>query len=105
MHPIQEEVVERLRTQFGDIALFFWNGLDGQEIGLIWRPKKFLLEKFAILNCSDKIVVSDSLDAAAGLGSEKESKDTTAFTIPNTAAILKRMVAAAEGLIVDVTIN
>lgn len=58
---IQEEIVDRLRQQFGQYALFFWNGLKGDCVNIIWKPSSFLPKKLSILDCSARVPI-DSTD-------------------------------------------
>lgn len=97
-HPLQEEIVEDLRATFADDALFFWNGLAGGEVGVVWRPKAFLPSKFSILNCQDRLPCS-------GGGAVGNGGDAAGYTLPNVSALLKRMIAIGDGLIVDAIIN
>jgi len=76
--PIQEEIVGKLRRDFGDVAVFFWNGLSGQDILVVWKPAAFLPSKFGILQAANKVVLESS-------------------AILNTAQIVTKMIALGEG--------
>ena len=94
-HPIQSEIVDRLRATYSD-AIFLWNALHGKEIGIIWRPKTFLPKKFAILNCKRRsAVASDSTEA-------NSSNSAAQWTVPNVDELLSEIVHSSEGLIVNV---
>lgn len=43
------EVVESLRERFGDMALFFYNELSPEVVGLLWRPQNFKTSPFSIM--------------------------------------------------------
>lgn len=43
------EVVESLRENFGDKALFFFNELSPEVIGLVWRPQTFNNVSFSVM--------------------------------------------------------
>lgn len=75
---IQEEIIGKLRRDFGDVAVFFWNGLSGQDILVVWKPAAFLPGKFGILQAANKVVLESSV-------------------ILNTAQIITKMIAVGEG--------
>jgi hypothetical protein len=75
---IQEEIIGKLRRDFGDVAVFFWNGLSGQDILVVWKPAAFLPGKFGILQAANKVVLESS-------------------AILNTAQIITKMIAVGEG--------
>ena len=43
------EVVEALRERFRDHALFFFNELSPEVIGLLWRPNSFSTMSFSVM--------------------------------------------------------
>jgi hypothetical protein len=43
------EVVESLRERFGDKALFFYNEISPEVIGLLWRPQTFKAMSFSVM--------------------------------------------------------
>lgn len=91
-NPVQEDIVGKLRETYGHIALFFWNGLRGREIVLIWRPNIFL-PKLALqaLNMKHKLA--------------RQDKDQNPMVITNAASIIAEIIASSEGLINNVDFN
>ena len=81
--PVQEEIVDTLRREFDDVALFFWNGIKGNEVGIVWKPAAFLPDKFKILRCTNRIAVTTS-------------KQET-LTVFNATELVTRILAAGEG--------
>ena len=49
---LQEEIVAAMRAQFGHLALFFWNGITGDSIHIVWKPAAFIPQSFGILDCA-----------------------------------------------------
>ena len=84
---VQEEVVANLRSQFDDFALVFWNGLDGREVNLVWKPAAFLPEKFKILSSTNRIATA---------GTAATSQDSLSSVL-NIAEIVIKMVAVGDG--------
>jgi hypothetical protein len=85
--PVQEEVVAKLRNQFDDFALVFWNGLEGHEVNLVWKPAAFLPEKFKILSSSNRIAIT---------GTAAASQDSLSSVL-NVAEMVVKMVAVGDG--------
>eukprot|EP01033_Poteriospumella_lacustris_P005404 gene5401-3849_t len=50
-HPVQAEVVQKLRDVFGPQALFFWDETDGAKVGILWRPRFTRPRPFAVMDC------------------------------------------------------
>lgn len=48
-HPLQEQLVQKLRVHFGDTALFFWDARSGRHLGVLWRPVTRNPAPFAVL--------------------------------------------------------
>jgi len=84
VHPIQEELVRRLRATFGSEALFFWNALSGKEIGVVWRPRVLQPSSFAVLACKGRAV-----------------QDGASTTEANIAQLLCEMLDLSDGLLVQ----
>lgn len=40
--PLQEEFIQSLRQKYGRLALFFWNGMVGDELYIVWKPRALL---------------------------------------------------------------
>ena len=85
-HPIQEDLVSKLRRAFGSSALFFWNSSSGREIGLIWRPRLLQPSSFAVLACKDRQMC--------------DAEDST-MTEANMPQLLCEMLDVADGLVVQ----
>jgi len=84
--PVQEEIVARLRETFGDVALFFWNGIKGTEISIVWKPSAFLPEKLKILHVTNRIAVGTEGSAVGGT-----------LSVLNTVELVTRMLACGAG--------
>ena len=91
-NPIQEDIVQKLRETYGNMALFFWNSMKGREVCMIWRPNVFM-PKLALqaLNMKYKLASQD--------------KDKNPMIITNVASIIAEIVASSEGLINNVDFN
>ncbi len=50
-HPVQAEVVDKLRKLFGSQALFFWDETNGDQVGVLWRPSFTRESPFAVMDC------------------------------------------------------
>lgn len=50
-HPVQAEIVQKLRHVFGPQALFFWDETDGAKVGILWRPRFTRPRPFAVMDC------------------------------------------------------
>ena len=85
-NPIQEDIIQRLRDQYGRVALFFWNSFKGREICVIWRPSLFMPKiGLNIMHMKNKITFSDEIP----------------LVIPNTTSLVAEMIASSEGLLSD----
>lgn len=93
--PVQSKLVNSLRDKFGHAALFFWNHMRGDRIGLVWRPTLFLPAKFSVKDCSGRLPIVGLSDKANSGGS------TSALTIVNVAGLIAEMVSLSDGLIYD----
>lgn len=94
-NPSQEFVFNKLRQHFKDDALFFWNGVTGRELGLVWRPKLFLPQKFSILNSKNRVAVGEGGD----------SDDQAHIVLPNIAEIISKIIAASDGLLTKAVVK
>lgn len=91
-NPVQAEIVDRLRARFGRMALFFWDCLQGREVGIVWRPRRFESQTLSILEARHKLPIELSLD----------SNDGGAFTVVNTTELMADILAACDGTIAEV---
>ena len=55
---VQEEIVTKLRKQFNDVALFFWDETAGDRLGVMLKPKAFITSTFSSTNSRRKISIS-----------------------------------------------
>jgi hypothetical protein len=84
-----------LTKTFGGFAIFFWNGLKGDEIGIMWRPRVFLTQNFSVMECSSRIVIPDDTNVGGSV----------APTVVNVASILSDIIAACDGMVADISIR
>lgn len=57
-HPLQEEILDALRRNYGDVALFFWNGLQGRDVYVVWRPAAFLPKPWKVTLAANRMPLS-----------------------------------------------
>jgi len=57
-HPLQEEILVTLRRNYGDVALFFWNGLHGRDVYVVWRPAAFLPKPWKVTLAANRMPLS-----------------------------------------------
>ena len=94
-NPVQEQLFHKIRAAFGEDALFFWNGVTGRELCLVWRPRRFLPQKFQILTCKNRIAVGSGSSSSSSSSSSNEMQ----YTVPNVAEIISRIIGASDGLL------
>jgi Nrap protein PAP/OAS1-like domain 5/Nrap protein domain 6 len=63
MNSLQEGVVFRLRKQFQDVAIFFWDDTQGDRLGVTLKPKAFLSSAFSSTDARRKISITEGLKA------------------------------------------
>ena len=97
-NPLQEEFIEKIKNEFQNEAIFFWNGLTGYQLGLMWRPKLFIPKKISILSSKNKLVISDQENSA-------KDKNIESITVPNTIEIIVQIVESSDGLVVDALVK
>lgn len=56
---IQEEIVEKLRKQFQDVAIFFWDDSEGDRLGVIFKPSSFVASTFSSTSSRRKISIAE----------------------------------------------
>jgi hypothetical protein len=56
---IQEEIVTKLRKEFQDVALFFWDDTVGDKLGVTFKPSSFVLSAFSPTSTRHKISIFD----------------------------------------------
>lgn len=81
-HPVQAEVVQKLRQVFGPQALFFWDETDGAKVGVLWRPRFTRPRPFAVMDCRYRTLKTKAKKSKrqnrkrkAGDDSDEESSD------------------------------
>lgn len=50
-HPVQADVIQKLRKVYGPQALFFWDETDGHHVGILWRPRFTREKPFTVMDC------------------------------------------------------
>jgi Nrap protein PAP/OAS1-like domain 5/Nrap protein domain 6 len=63
MNSLQEGVVCRLRKQFHDVAIFFWDDTQGDLLGVTLKPTAFLSSVFSSTGARRKISITEGLKA------------------------------------------
>lgn len=81
-HPFQSEYVSKLRNQFGHLALFFYNQLQGTEVGIVWKPNSFCPRNFSALHSLHRTFVHE--------------KSMATINVPN---LLSEMVSMGNGIV------
>ena len=100
-HPRQEDVVRQLRLAFSDVALFFWNSNNGNEIHVIWRPKAFLCCNFSILKTSYRLSIAGYVGRKESLGDGGKQEKESAITVNNSTEMIAKMFSLGNGAIVE----
>lgn len=77
-----------MRLKYNKYALFFWNGLKGDAIYIMWKPAAFLPKKLTILESTLRQPVSFD---DSGKGDQ--------LTITNIAELLTNIISACDGLV------
>lgn len=103
LNPIQEEFIAKLKTNFQNDALFFWNGMSGSEIGILWRPILNQYSNFSVLSSKYKaIVINKNNNNNDDNNEEKHSSSSSAIsnqTQTNFTEILAHIVDMSNGLL------
>lgn len=87
-----EEMVQTLRTKFGSLALFFYNDLYPEVIGMLWRPTSFVPHAFSAMHSEFVLPV------------ERDSWKSDSLVIHNTSDVLREMSQYTNDIIVDVKV-
>ena len=56
---VQEGIVKKLRCQFRDVAIFFWDENDGDRVGVMLKPSAFLSSTFSSTTARQKISITE----------------------------------------------
>lgn len=92
-NPIQEEIVESLSKKYGVYAMFFWSELEGDRIGVTWKPVCFTTDtKFSVLQSQYHTIIPSTVENGEN------------FVVLNTIELISEMVAHANGVIEDVEV-
>lgn len=83
VYPIQEEILFKLRRDFHQYALFFWNHIKCDRIGILWKPATFLPHKVLLHDCSGRLIL------------DKDRNQS----IVNMTELLAQMIATCDGFI------
>ena len=86
---VQEDIVQRLREQFHPFALFFWNGIDGGDVLVMWKPGAFLPRKLSILDCSARVPLM--------YGQQEPESGEFDLSIVNATSLLGRILKTCNG--------
>ena len=86
--PFQSEYVAKLRSQFDHLALFFFNQLEGTEVGIVWKPNSFSPRNFSALHSLHRTFVHE--------------KSMATINVPN---LVSEMVCMGNGLVERVIIR
>jgi hypothetical protein len=62
---IQEGIVQKLRHQFQDVALFFWDETEGDRVGVTLKPSCFISSMFSSTNSRRKASIMDVSKSSA----------------------------------------
>lgn len=87
-----EELVQSLREKFGSMALFFYNDLTPEVIGVLWRPTSFVPQPLSIMHSEYVRPVEDV----------KWQSDS--LVVHNTNDILREMGEYTDGIIANVKV-
>jgi hypothetical protein len=83
-HQFQTEYFQNIRRKFSHLALFFYNQLDGDKIGIVWKPSSFFPHHFSALQCLHQTV------------------STSGYSLVNTGSVMSEILALGEGIVDEV---
>lgn len=87
-YPIQHSFVQNLRKKYHHLALFFFNELEGNQIGVIWKPDAFLPQPFSISTSSHQTIA-----------------ETQGIGVVNVATVISDFIVLGEGIVDEVIIQ
>jgi hypothetical protein len=96
-HPLQAEVLDTLREEFGHVALFCWTTLIGAPLGVRWTACAVLAARCSMLQCRHHYISSSSSGETGGGGG--------GIMVLNAASVVAEMVNRASGLVESVEFN
>lgn len=80
-HQFQTEYFQKISRKFSHLALFFYNQLDGDKIGIVWKPNSFFPHHFSALQSLHQTV------------------STSGYSFVNTGSVISEIVALGEGIV------
>jgi len=84
--------VHTLRNKFGTLALFFYNDLSPEVIGMLWKPNSFVPHAFSAMH-SEYVLPIDARDWKSD-----------SLVIHNTSDVLREMKQYTDGIVADVKV-
>ena len=99
MNPIKKFINE-LQIRYNDKALFFYDGIGGDVIGVVWKPNAFIPRPFTVADSIGSLPASQSQ-----VKSSMSTKKNKLHTLPNVDQIVHEFKIIGQGLVSDVTIN
>ena len=87
-HPFQYRYVQKLRKRYGRLALFFFNQLEGNQVGVVWKPDAFFPQSFSVAT-----TLHQTISATQGIG------------VVNVATVVSDFIVIGEGIIDEVIIK
>ena len=91
--------MEDLEKEFGHIALFHYNEVAGDAVGVVWRPEAFMPRTARINDLAHTCPVT------TGGGGGDGNKWKLELTVLNVAELLGRMTALGKGLVARVQLS
>eukprot|EP00112_Aurelia_sp_Birch-Aquarium-sp1_P004342 Seg149.9 transcript_id=Seg149.9/GoldUCD/mRNA.D3Y31 product="Nucleolar protein 6" protein_id=Seg149.9/GoldUCD/D3Y31 len=86
--------LNELKNAFSEVAMFFYDKLGGNVIGVVWKSQAFTPHPFKILGLKYRMPSTDS--------SSEKAASSQQCLVPNTAAILEDFRIIGKGLVTDV---
>jgi hypothetical protein len=87
-----EEMVQTLRNKFGSCALFSYNDLSPEVVGMLWRPISFMPHAFSAMNSEFVLPI------------EQQDWKTDSLVIRNTSDLLREMKQYTNDIVVDMKV-
>jgi hypothetical protein len=77
-----------LKQKFDHLALFFYNQLEGGQVGVIWKPSAFLPRNFSVLHSLHRTMVHE-----------------LSLTVVDVPSVIGEMVALGNGIVDHLSIR
>jgi U3 small nucleolar RNA-associated protein 22 len=100
------ELVKELQARYGHLALFMYNSMAANAIGIVWRPSAYTQSTFNAMNsryCMPVAVDSDSGTSSSNSSSGVLAKGTQ--VVPNVTQILAEIHALGSDMIESIHIT